>query len=54
MQNTFYSPDRYLDPGVSFDISGATSVVARARGIRTLAVIGIASNIGVDWTLREA
>lgn len=26
----------------------------RARGIRTLVVIGIAINVGVEWTLREA
>lgn len=28
-------------------------MLLRARGVRTIVVIGIASNVGVEWTLRE-
>ena len=28
-------------------------MMLRARGIRTIVVVGIASNVGVEWTLRD-
>jgi ureidoacrylate peracid hydrolase len=31
----------------------ALDMMLRARGVRTIAVCGIASNVGVEWTLRE-